>query len=225
VGRSRAGTGRARAARAVERRFAGPHLPPEFQWLRSPDPSRLFTLTGEALRLHGRESLGSWFEQSLVARRQEHLAFRAETELRFDPDTHQHAAGLAAYYNRHKLHVLAVTHDAALGRVLTILSCPGDWPETRLAFPLPEPVPLPEGPVALAAKVDHAALRFFWRAPGGWTPVGPELDASLLSDEAGRGEGASFTVAMVGMAAFDVSGRGRPSDFTRFAYLPRPEAS
>lgn len=206
-----------------EHRFTGPRMPPEFQWLRTPDPSRPFTLTGEALRLWGRESLGGWFEQSLVARRQEHFAFRAETELAFDPDTHQQAAGLAAYYNRHKLHFLAVTHGAALGRVLTILSYLGDWPEARLAFPLTSPIPLPDGPVALALEIDHAVLRFFWRGPEGWTPVGPELDASILFDESGRGEGASFTGTMIGMAAFDVSGRARPADFTRFAYLPGPE--
>lgn len=129
-----------------------------------------------------------------------------------------------AYYNRYKLHFLAVSHDAALGRVLTILSCLGDWPEARLAFPLASPIALPEGPVALALEVDNAVLRFFWRAPEGWAPAGPELDASPLSDEAGRGEGASFTGAMVGMAAFDVSGRARPADFTRFAYIPGPEA-
>ena len=58
-------------------------LPMEFQWLRTPHPERLFTLTGSALRLHGRESIGSWFEQSLVARRQEDFAFRAETVRRF----------------------------------------------------------------------------------------------------------------------------------------------
>ena len=34
-----------------------------------------------------RESLGSWFEQALVARRQQHFAFRAETELEFAPQT------------------------------------------------------------------------------------------------------------------------------------------
>ena len=50
--------------------FNGLPLPIDFQWLRTPCPERLFTLTGRALRLHGRESIGSWFEQSLVARRQ-----------------------------------------------------------------------------------------------------------------------------------------------------------
>jgi xylan 1,4-beta-xylosidase len=57
----------------------------EFQWLRTPYPERLFTLTGKALRLHARESIGSWFEQSLVARRQENFAFRSETSLDFRP--------------------------------------------------------------------------------------------------------------------------------------------
>ena len=57
----------------------------EFQWLRTPYPERLFTLTGKALRLHARESIGSWFEQSLVARRQEDFAFHGETSLDFRP--------------------------------------------------------------------------------------------------------------------------------------------
>ena len=66
------------------------------------------------LRLFGRESIGSWFEQALVARRQEHFSFRAETELDFAPDTFQQAAGLTHYYNRHKFHFLAVSHDERL---------------------------------------------------------------------------------------------------------------
>src|SRR6185436_5872426 len=77
-------------------------LPIEFQWLRTPHSERLFTLTGKALRLHGRESIGSWFEQSLVARRQEDFAFRAETRVAFDPVTYQQVAGLTYYYNRFK---------------------------------------------------------------------------------------------------------------------------
>ncbi|MCO0638120.1 family 43 glycosylhydrolase, partial [Lutimaribacter sp. EGI FJ00014] len=88
----------------VERVFDGDALPDEFQWLRTPQPERIFTLTGSALRLIGRESIGSWFEQALVARRQEHWRYRAETQLDFRPTTYQQAAGLTAYYNRHKFH-------------------------------------------------------------------------------------------------------------------------
>lgn len=207
---------------AVRRSFAGlTALPAEFQWLRTPEPDRLFTLTGEALRLTGRESMGSWFEQSLVARRQEDWAFRAETTLRFSPDHYQQAAGLTHYYNRHKFHTLAVTWHETLGRVLSILSCPGDFPDNRVQYPLTEAIPLPpDGSVSLAAQVDGATLQFQADWGEGWRDVGPALDASVISDEGGRGEHASFTGAFVGMVAFDTSGGGRAAEFERFDYLP-----
>ena len=118
-------------------------LPIEFQWLRTPHPERLFTLTGSALRLHGRESIGSWFEQSLVARRQEDFAFRAETAVAFAPGTYQQVAGLTYYYNRYKFHFVAVTWHETLGRVLTMMSCPGDYPDGRMEFPLGESIAMP----------------------------------------------------------------------------------
>ena len=71
----------------------------------------------------------------------------------------------------------------------------------------------------LAVAVDHAELRFAYAlSDGAWTDIGPVLDASLLSDEAGYGEHGSFTGAFVGMAAFDVSGSGMNADFRRFVY-------
>ena len=51
-------------------------------------------------------------------------------------------------------------------------------------------------------------------------PPAPTLDASVISDEGGRGEHGSFTGAFVGMAAFDTSGRAAPADFAWFAYRP-----
>src|SRR5690606_7667390 len=148
--------------------FDGPELPADFQWLRTPYPERLFSLRERpgCLRLFGRESIGSWFEQALVARRQEDWSFRAEMRLEFLPASFQQAAGLVHYYNRHKFHFLAVSHETGRGRVLTIMSCPGDWPEGRLTFPLATPIPLPDGPVELAAEVEQARLRFSWRGAG-----------------------------------------------------------
>ena len=63
-----AGAAAPEAPEPVRRDFDGTELPPEFQWLRTPEPEKLFALTGTALRLYGRESIGSWFEQALVAR-------------------------------------------------------------------------------------------------------------------------------------------------------------
>jgi xylan 1,4-beta-xylosidase len=203
-------------------RFDGSTLPLEFQWLRTPDPERLFTLTGSALRLHGRESIGSWFEQSLVARRQEHFTFRAETVLDFDPRNHQQVAGLTHYYNQKKFHLLAVTWHELQGRVLTVFSCPADWPDGRLSFALDAPIALPpQGPVRLAMEVDRDRLQFqFAAGDAAWQGIGPVLDASAISDEAGGGTIGAFTGAFVGMVAFDMSGGARPADFHRFDYVP-----
>jgi xylan 1,4-beta-xylosidase len=204
---------------SIRHDFTGNTLPLDFQWLRTPVPERIFTLTGKSLRLFGRESIGSWFEQALVARRQEHFDYRAETSLAFDPDTYQQAAGLVSYYNRHKFHFLAVTRTPRAGRALMIMSCLGDWQNGRLTFGLPEPIALPDtGEIGLRADVAGAELRFSWSAGGKWNPVGDVLDQSLISDEGGRGEHGSFTGAFVGMAAFDTSGRARPADFRYFVY-------
>lgn len=205
----------------LTRDFSGSRLPEEFQWLRTPHPERLFTLTGDALRLTGRESIGSWFEQALVARRQEHLTYRVETVISdFMPTTYQQAAGLTTYYNRHKFHFAAITWNEDLGRCLTILSCPGDWPEGRLQFPV-TPVGIDDGPVELAVDVNGARQQFFWRQADDWQKLGPELDASVISDEGGRGEHASFTGAFVGMLAFDITGQGKTAEFTQFIYAPQ----
>lgn len=197
-------------------------LPPEFQWLRTPEPGRIFSLSERPglLRLFGRESIGSWFEQALVARRQEHRRFRAETVVDFSPETYQQAAGLTHYYNRHKLHSVVVTLHEKLGRVVTILSCPGDFPHAKLTWPVGSGTPVPSGPVHLAMEVVDNDLQFYWRSSDQeeWLPLGPVLDAGVISDEGGRGEHGSFTGAFAGMVAFDTSGRGRHADFSSFVY-------
>jgi xylan 1,4-beta-xylosidase len=214
---------RPRPRQAVRRDFAAVReLPTEFQWLRTPHKERLFSLTGKALRLTGRESIGSWFEQSLVARRQEDFRFHAETSLAFAPDEYRQVAGLTYYYNRFKHHGVAVTWHERHGRALTILSCPGDYPDGRLVFPLEEPVKLPaKGPVRLAADVDGPELQFRYDTGEGWRMIGPILDASVISDEGGRGAHGSFTGAFIGMFAFDTSGTAAPADFAYFEYSPR----
>ena len=78
-----------------------------------------------------------------------------------------------------------------------------------------------EPPVTLALSVDGAALKFSHLLDGEWRNVGPVLDASILSDEAGGGEHRSFTGAFVGMFAFDASGAVIPADFKRFEYEAR----
>lgn len=208
----------ARPPAAVNRTLGG-ELPPEFQWLRTPETARIFREDTDALTLIGRESIGSWFEQALVARRQEHHTYRAETTVDFAPVTYQQAAGLTTYYNRHKFHAVLVTHQAGVGRVLSLMSCPGDWPDGALTFPTDD-VALQDGPVELAVDVTGATQTFSYRQGGDWVAFGPALDASVISDEGGRGEHGSFTGAFVGMVAFDITGQGEEAQFTRFNYCP-----
>ena len=194
-------------------------LPDDFQWLRTPEPDRILRADGDGLTLIGRESLGSWFEQALVARRQEGHTYNAQTRLSFAPESYQQAAGLTTYYNRHKFHALGLTCDDAGRRVLSVMSCPGDWPECALT--IHDEIPVPEGQIELRVDVDGAAQQFFWRNPGGeWRTAGPVLDASIISDEGGRGEHASFTGAFVGVFAFDTSGAAATATFDRFRYAP-----
>ena len=190
-------------------------LPDEFQWLRTPHPERLFTMTGHSLRMTGRESIGSWFEQALVARRQQHHAYHAATTLIADPPNWQRAAGLTTYYNRTKFHAALVTREAG-ARVVQIVSCLGDWPGEGLTFHSAHPAP--DGPLTLGVQVNAAQQQFTLNG----APIGPVLDASLISDEGGRGEHASFTGAFVGMIAHDLTGQGWQADFSTFDYLHGP---
>ena len=82
-------------------------------------------------------------------------------------------------------------------------------------------IAITDGPVDLAVEVDGASQQFLYRQDNGeWHPLGPPLDASVISDEGGRGEHGSFTGAFVGMLAFDTTGLARTAEFTLFSYAP-----
>ncbi|MBL4813076.1 MAG: glycoside hydrolase family 43 protein [Rhodobacteraceae bacterium] len=200
--------------------FADGVLPADFQWLRTPEPDRIFRVEKGALALIGRESIGSWFEQALVARRQEHFEYSVETSLDFAPETYQQAAGLTTYYNRHKFHAALVSNEPGIGRALVLMSCPGLWPDGELNWPA-APVALSVGPVELKVEVTFAKQQFYYRQGGDWLAFGPVLDASVISDEGGRGEHGSFTGALVGMVAMDTSGGAAEARFGKFDYVPK----
>jgi len=211
--------------------FDSETLPPEFQWLRTPEPGTFMSLTDRPgfLRLKGKSSLGNWFEQALVARRQEAFCYSAETKLEFSPDNFQQRAGLVCYYNAHKYHYLYVSVDEQGRRYVDIASClgdstgqttymlsesRGDSPSDNIGIELPQ-----QGAVWLRCDVAYAGLVFSWSLDGElWQKIPVTLDYSLISDEAGKGEGASFTGAFVGMCCQDVSGADKKADFDYFYY-------
>lgn len=198
-------------------------LPDDFQWLRSPEPERLFDVSSGMLRLFGRESLGSWHEQSLVARRQTDFTYRAETEVNFDPKDTREMAGLTAYYGRHALYALALTTDKTGERVLQIIAAQADTRGGTWSY-LGPAVSMPEGPICMSVEVRNETLTFQYAVPGeGFTDIGPVLDATILSDEASVSVGGGcFTGAFVGMFAVDMNGLGKEAVFPWFSYDPAP---
>jgi xylan 1,4-beta-xylosidase len=206
--------------------FDAPELPIDFQWLRSPWPGELFSLTERPshLRLYGRETLGSLFHQALVARRQQSHCYTASTAVEFAPEHYQQMAGLVCYYNGSKYHYLAISHDEQAGRHVRVMSCLPDQVQSDVAT---EPIPIPpDGPVFLRVDVDYERLYFSYRSgDGDWHRLPQQFDASVLSDEAGPPGSPNFTGAFVGVCCQDLAGTRRPADFDWFEYREREYAA
>ena len=201
--------------------FDSLELPIDFQWLRSPWPAELFSLSERPghLRLYGRETIGSTFRQALVARRQQSHCFSASTLMEFEPEHYQQAAGLVCYYGASKFHYLFVSHDEKMGRYVRVMSGLPDGPQ---ADAFTSPIPLADGRVHLRVEVDYERLRFAFSLDGvEWQWVPDVLDASILSDEAAAPGTPNFTGAFVGMCCQDAAGTAKPADFDFFEYVER----
>jgi len=196
------------------RLFDGPTLPAEFQTLREPADPSWCTLSERPgwLRLYGRLSLFSNYEQSLVGRRVQHLSCEAGTLIDFSPRHYLQTAGLCAFYDDQNWFYLAVSHDEEKGRVLRLV--------VNDAHILSEPlgaIAVPAGPLRLRARIEAPALRFSWSAEAGdWNELDMELDASLLSDDVG--ERFRFTGAFFALCAQDHTNLRMPADFRYFRY-------
>ena len=205
--------------------FDGPDLPLDFQWLRTPAWEELFSLTARPghLRLFGRDTIGSVFRQSLVARRQRAFCYSARTVMDYAPQHYQQAAGLVCYYNAGKFHYLYVSNDEDHGRHLRVMSA---LPDGTAADSFTAPISLPPGPVHLRVEVDDQRLLFAYSLDGtAWTWLPDIFDASILSDEAATPATANFTGAFVGMCCQDTAGTAQPADFDWFEYVERPFAA
>jgi len=207
---------------AAREDFDSQHLPIAFQWLRSPWPDELFSLSARPghLRLYGRETIGSQFRQALVARRQRSHCYSAATVVEFEPQHYQQMAGLVCYYNSAKFHYLYISHDESAGKHLRVMTCLPDQVQSDV---FTVPIGIPAGRrVHLGVEVDYERLYFGYRVEGGdWHWLPQQFDASILSDEATAPGLPNFTGAFVGMACQDLAGTALPADFDYFEYDER----
>ena len=194
--------------------FSGSTWDAHFQTLRVPmgDKASMTARPGW-LRMYGRESLESCYDQSFLGFRQQHFCVQADTKAEFAPVSHQQMAGLTYFYNGSCFYYLYVTHDEELGRVLTVMrKLPEgfDMP-TGAGIPLPE-----EGPVWMRMMVRYGDAQFYYSLDGEkYEKIGPQLDARRMSDEEGPGR---FTGAFFGICCQDISGRRRAADFDFVEY-------
>ncbi len=194
--------------------FDAPGLNPHFQTRREFVDDRWLSLRERPgfLRLRGRKSPFCAYAQSLIGRRIQAFRCAAETVLEFDPPSPLQSAGLLAYYNEDAFCWLNVSHDEILGKCVALLTVD----QGQRACPLAPVSVAGWTRVWLKAVLDGAALQF-WYGPDGvaWTPAGPVLDATRLSDEAG---GMRFTGAFFALNCVDAAGTFHPADFDRFTY-------
>ena len=155
------------AAAPARADFDAPELPIDFQWLRSPWPEELLSLTARPghLRLYGRETIGSLFRQALVARRQQAHCYSASTRIEFEPEHFQQMAGLVCYYNSAKFHYFYVSHDDAIGKHLRVMSAVPDQVQSD-AFTAPIAIPAGAA-IELRVEVDDERLLFAYRLDTG----------------------------------------------------------
>ncbi|WP_055585401.1 family 43 glycosylhydrolase [Streptacidiphilus griseoplanus] len=219
------GTGQAAPAETDD--FDQPALGPDWSTLRRPPAPDWLSLTARPshLRLHGGRSPQSTAGQSLVARRitDGRCAFEAAVEYR--PHGFQHLAGITAYYNSRNWYFLHITADDR-GRPVLCLAT-----RDRGALTVDEAGrhPLPgSGRLRLGLDLDGSELRFRHDTGAGWRPIGPVLDATVLSDEhaeesdGGEIRALGFTGAFVGLWAWDLAGGGHPADFDQATYRAAP---
>jgi len=199
--------------------FDAPRLGPEWNTLREPPAPEWLSLTERPghLRLRGRYSLHAAFDQSLAGVRATHHRCRAAAAIDFSPRSWQQQAGLVFYYNTRHFHYLHVTADDRGRRVLNILCADNG----RFWHPMEHPVPVAaHGPLILRADLLGTDLQFIMVDPAGGaeTPIGPVLDATLVSDDRVIETGYwGFTGAYFALCAQDTGNTGIPADFDWFA--------
>ena len=183
-------------------------LPHRYKTLRLPFTERMGSLTARRgwLRLYGWESITSWNESTMVARRLQ--AHRTETTVKMDfaPTDYQHMAGLAVIYDSYNFFYLHVIGREDGGREVRIICRDNkDFfdPLNGGAEAIPD-----EGSIWLRACVNGTELRFFYSTDGvDFTPIGGALDCSNLADEHYHAMGhEGHTGTFVGMACQDLSG-------------------
>lgn len=130
--------------------FSRANLADCWMWLRQADTSSWLELQPGRLRLLGRHSFHSRFEQSLIARRQTAHACEISTRVQFHPKWDNQLAGLMYRYDEYGFYDLSIGWDQDAGRVLRLIYVENTTQTVLAQVALNRP-----DPVELKLAVDH----------------------------------------------------------------------
>mgnify|MGYP002770740254 CR=1 FL=1 len=189
-----------------------------YQTLRVPLDENVVTLKARrgVLRIYGRDSLHSRYQQALVARRQQAFCFSAETCMEYSPENYHQMAGLICMYDTDNFYYLYVTRAENGERKLNVMvSVLGE-----ISYPLRDGIELPEGSsIRLRTQVAYDRMYFSYAVKDTYQRIERCFDYSILSDDFyyQRGE-YRFTGAFVGICCQDCYDRKSYADFHFFHY-------
>ncbi|RHW51188.1 glycoside hydrolase family 43 protein [Bombilactobacillus bombi] len=186
----------------------------DFLVLREPFDNGRFSLSERPgyLRIYGRESIRSTFEQSLIVHRQISHSFIVTTELEFSPTNYNQMAGLLYRYDESHQFYAFMSYNENKGKVANLLSI------DNLNYDLTSninQIQIQSNHIYFKLEVHNIKGQFFVSENNkDWLPLGNSIDASKLSDDYAIG----FTGAMIGMACQDLEYHKQPADFKNFTY-------
>jgi xylan 1,4-beta-xylosidase len=192
--------------------FEGPTIDKRFSTLRTPlgpDWARFDTRPG-SLSLRGREALTSLFDVSLVVTQLQDFRATAETRVTFAPTHYSQSAGLVVFYDHRHFAFLRVYRSESLRSTAVGILLVENGHKRELVL---DRTAIPDGDVLLHARMDAGDLQFLYGQPDApLAPIGPTLDATMMSDEMTRG----FTGTVVGIACQDGYRRDAVAHFDYF---------
>jgi xylan 1,4-beta-xylosidase len=195
--------------------FDSPTLNPHWQSLRDPVDSQWASTTERPgfLRLRGRQSMHSLFQQSLLGRRVRSFHATVETVMEFQPQHYSQCAGLIIWYDTRQHYYLRATHHETLGKVLGVVQTDAgiykEFIECQYA--------INDWTRIYLKAVIHDHQLEFQASPDGrqWRTFPVQCDFSKLSVDYAGG----FTGAFACLCAQDLGGTSTSADFDFFQML------
>lgn len=170
-------------------------------------------------RIRGQESRTSLNRVSILARKLTSLYVTVTTRMEFQPEVHQHSAGLILYYDNMNYVNLRKYYSETLGQSALSIIHLENGEKTEM---LNTRIPVKDVPIYLRLTVDGRQSYFEWSYDGNaFEKIGRCFDTTRFSDEYCQyGE---FTGTFVGLTCADRVRHRHTADFDFFDYHVRKE--